>query len=109
MIVSVPELCHPPYANCWFALKNVRLPEDVLLPVSPIIVMMGLAAADVELDRHVDSNGTLAINWTEIVFTLHGQGVLWLALADIQYSGTIMSGDATCKLPGFELGLPVVM
>jgi hypothetical protein len=109
VIVSVPELCQPPYENSWLALKNVRLPEDVLLPESPIRVMMGLPAAAEALDWQVDSNGTLACNCTEIEFTLHGQGVLWLAVADIQYSGRIISGDAAFKLPRFELRLPAVM
>jgi len=71
--------------------------------------MMGLPAAAVEEDWQVDSNGTLACSCTEIVFTLHGQGVLWLAVAEIQYSGTIISGDEVLKLPEFELMLPAVM
>jgi len=109
VIVSAPELCQPPYENPWVALKNVRLPEDVLLPESPVRVMMGLPAAAVELDRHVDSNGTLACSCTEIVFTLQGQGVLWLAVATAQYSGRIISGDPVSKLPWFELRLPAAM
>jgi hypothetical protein len=109
VIVSVPELCQLPFKNPWFALKNVRLPEDVLLPESPDRVRTGLPAAAVGLDWHVDSSGTLARSCTEIVFTLHGQGVLWLAVATPQYSGRIISGDPVSKLPRFELRLPAAM
>lgn len=107
--VRVPELSQPPVAQAACELLKVRTPDAVVLPVSPLNVTMGLAAARVEDAWQLDSSGTLGWSCTVMVFPLQGQGVLWLAVAIVHTNGVIMSGDAVFQLPAFELRLAAVM
>jgi hypothetical protein len=66
----------------------------VVLPVSPLIVMVGRPAAGVlaQLSLHELRSGTLDCSCTVIVLGAHGHGVVWLAVAVPQTSGKIVSG-----------------
>ena len=109
MTVSVPELSQPPQLIPEGEPLKVRFPDPVLLPTSPIRVTIGLPAAAVDDDLHVESNGTFELSCTVIVLLLQGHGVLWLAVATPQTSGVIIRGEAVLQMPAFVLRLPAVI
>ena len=109
MTVSVPELSQPPQLIPEGEPLKVRFPDPVLLPTSPIRVTIGLPAAAVDDDLHVESNGTFELSCTVIVLLLQGHGVLWLAVATPQTSGVIIRGEAILQMPAFVLRLLAVI
>jgi len=109
--VRLPALCQSAatlfIADC--ELVKVRLPDDVLLPTSPVSVTMGLLAMPVADTRQVDSSGTLGLSCTVITLLPQGHGLLWLAVATVHTSGVIMRGDFVSQLPELVLLSPAVM